>query len=57
MIHGGDFSRRDKCWRNRQHFKNGDFSHWVGNGDWGIEPSHWHWRKVDLRYRKPKSVK
>lgn len=28
-----------------------------GTGDWGYYPSHWHWRKVDLRYRKPKDVK
>lgn len=57
MMHGDTCSRTYKRKRAKALLNTGDFSQWVSDGDWGYYPSHRHWRKVDLRYRKPKSVK
>ncbi len=57
MVSGDTWSRVDKIRRARSCIKTGDFSYWYSGHDWGFYPSHKHWRKVDLRYRKPKTVK
>lgn len=57
MIYGNNHSRNYTRERAKMLFGEGEFSHYVSTGDWGYYPSHWYWRKVDLRYRKPKDVK
>jgi hypothetical protein len=42
----GTDSRNYKRIMAKRHFKNGDFQHYVSNGDWGYEPSHWYFRKT-----------
>lgn len=50
-------SRNYKRKQAKRHFKNGDFQHYVSNGDWGFTPSHWYFRKVGRNGRKSKVSK